>query len=861
MNFFEHQQYHLVGIKGVAMTSLAQLLLDAGKTVTGCDVAEEFVTQKLLTALHLDIDHSFDTPLPSATECVVYTAAHQGKQNPQVQAALQKNLPVFTHAEALAAFFNQKKGIAVCGVGGKSTVTAMITWILGKSGFDPSYSVGVGNVIGLNKTGQWHKQSAYFVAEADEYVTDPAAVQQGEAAVPRFSFLKPQITVCTHLQFDHPDVYRDEAHTIATFNTFFSRVVEGGNLIINIADKEKVSASVPTLTFGDTAEADVSYHYDQEASREGHTAASIRHQDKEYHLELQVPGSYNVENAAAALLAAQQAGVPLQQGVQALQSFQSTARRFERIGEWNGVPLYDDYAHHPNEITAVLSALKSWYPSKRRVVAFQPHTYSRTKALFQEFTSCFSDADVVLVLDIFASAREAADGSVTSAQLVAAIQATFPQKEVLHLTTPHSLGFFCKTFLQPNDVFLTLGAGDIYHVYHYLLQDTVLQHSDKNGSAENETELQKLFQRRFSQLNFQAHHKLAPYTTVKIGGPAELFAQVSNKQDLIDISSFAHSHNVAVTVLGWGANSLISDQGITGLVIKNNCQGITVHDQAATQRTLQEYQSFKVLPRWNAAQAPEAPSYGFADIDYSEEGAERVLVTLDSGVSLPAAINTLLAQGITGLQWYTRIPASVGGAIYNNIHGGTHFIGEVLVAVEVLTETNELKRYTVDQLELEYDFSRFHHSNEVILSADFMLYKGDVARAQTTAIEWAKRKSVQPQNSLGCVFQNITAEQQQRLEVPTPSIGYLIQHVLKLQGYQVGDAKVSERHAAFIENLGSATAEDYLTIIKKIVEEAKNIADVTLETEIFFLGFTDQELNGIVHSRSKEGLSLEKPEK
>lgn len=839
MSFFDHQHYYLVGIKGVAMTSMAQLLLDAGKHVAGSDVPEIFVTEKILSRLPIQIETNFDNPLPAETDCVIYTAAHQGKLHPQVKEAQAKHIPIFSHAEALSFFFNNKQGIAVCGVGGKSTVSAMITWILEKSQRHPSYSVGVGNVIGLNKTGQWRENSEFFVAEADEYVTDPAAIQQGETAIPRFSYLQPFVTVCTHLKFDHPDVYRDQQHTNDTFNTFFSQIKEGGTLIINSEDKNKVTVDNDMQTFG-TADADLIYGYNENATTAGVTRGTFKYRAGNYPVTLQVPGEYNLENAAAATLAAVVIGVPVEEAVTALASFQSTSRRFEKVGEWHGVPLYDDYAHHPSEIQAVLAALKKWHPMQRKVVAFQPHTYSRTKALFTEFAHAFKDADVVVLLDIFASAREKTDPSINTQQLVDAVKQNVPVKEIYHVSTPSELASFCHDFLKENDVFLTIGAGDIYKMYEFL------------GVSHQDDSLLQVFQSQFPHLQFQANHALAPYTTVKIGGPAELFVIVTKTQDLIDVVLHANSHQVPVTILGWGANSLISDAGIKGLVIKNACQDITVHDEKITQEIVTEYKQIKVEPRWNAAKAPETPSYEFTDLDYNEDTAERVAVTMDAGVSLPAAINILLAKGITGLQWYSRIPASVGGAIYNNIHGGTHFIGEVVVAVDVITEDNQHTRYTVDQLDFDYDFSRFHHSQEVILSTDFLLFKGDVAKAQKAAIEWARRKSVQPQNSLGCVFQNISAEDQQRLQVPTPSIGYLIQHVLKLQGYRVGDAQVSNQHAAFIENLGSATATDYLTIIKKIVAEAKEKCQLELKTEIFFLGFTEQELAGIVHSRSAQ---------
>lgn len=356
-------------------------------------------------------------------------------------------------------------------------------------------------------------------------------------------------------------------------------------------------------------------------------------------------------------------------------------------------------------------------------------------------------------------------------------------------------------------------------------------------------------QNQFPQITFVSNEPLAKYTTVKIGGPAEVFCMVSDPKQFLELVQYAKQNVIPLTMIGWGANSLISDAGIRGLVIKNNVQDITIHDEITTAAALANYTASAVMPRWQAASSDNSPTYEFKDLDYHEETAPRVLVTVSSGVSLPAAINTLLSKGVTGLQWYSRIPATIGGAIYNNIHGGTHFIGEVVAKVRVISDAGETITLTPDQLEFDYDYSRFHHSKEVIFSVDFLLFKGDTAKAQAVAMEWAKRKAVQPQNSLGCIFQNVSDEDQQRLQLPTPSIGYVIQHVLGLQGYQVGDAKVSMRHAAFVENIGSATASDYLTVVKKIVVTAQEKCGLILKPEIFFLGFTPEQLKGIVQPR------------
>lgn len=457
MNLLNYDNFYLVGIKGVAMTSMAQLLIDAGKHIAGSDVEENFVTQEILEKLNVKIDTDFKINLPKKTDCVIYTAAHQANENPQVRAAVAQNIPVISQAEAVAQLFNQQRGIAVCGVGGKSTVSAMITWILQKQGLKPSFSIGVGNIPGLNKTGQWSPQARYFVIEADEYVINP---QQETKAIPRFTFLKPYLTICTNLKFDHPDVYRDFEHTQQVFNKFFAQAEK---LIINDQDKNLVKQ--PCLTFGETPEADL--YLKSYRSLAGKTISQFVYQDQTYNLILQIPGKFNVLNALAAILAVAQIDIDPQQAVDTLSGFQSTKRRFEFIGEKNGVKYYDDYAHHPHEIKAVIAALKDWCPDQKKIIAFQSHTYSRTKKLFNEFIDAFKDVDQVLMIDIFCSAREKVDLSVSSTKLCEAIVSKH-NLPAHNLESIQNLAKYCRKQLKRGNVLITVGAGDIYQVHELI---------------------------------------------------------------------------------------------------------------------------------------------------------------------------------------------------------------------------------------------------------------------------------------------------------------------------------------------------------------------------------------------------------
>lgn len=468
-DFLSFQHYHLIGIKGVAMTALAQLLVDAGKVVTGTDVTQDFVTKQILAKLDIRIDHDFGSNFPVGTEVAVYTAAHGGPANPMVAKANQTGLLVLSQAEALAEFFNQKKGIAVCGVGGKSTTSAMISYIFEQTR-PQSFAVGVGDIGGLHKTGQWLAESEYMVAEADEYVIDPSAPTRGEEIVPRFSFLRPTMIVCTNLGFDHPDVYRDFDHTKAVYAQFFGNLRAEGKLVVNADDEDLVELAKQTdrqiLTFGEKDNADLQLLSYQ--SQTGQTHSKFKFQDQEHDLTLLVPGVYNVRNALAALLVTNLAGVSLEEGIKALAGFTSTRRRFEFLGEKHGVKYYDDYAHHPEEIEAVIAALNEWYPDANKVIAFQSHTFSRTKELFEQFVESFKNATKVVMIDIFASAREKFDPTMSSDLLCAEINQRYPQLQAENLKNVANLAEYFR-HLPVGSVVLTVGAGDIYEV-HDLVQ-------------------------------------------------------------------------------------------------------------------------------------------------------------------------------------------------------------------------------------------------------------------------------------------------------------------------------------------------------------------------------------------------------
>lgn len=470
----ESTQLYLVGIKGVGMTSIAQCLKDMDKKIAGADVAEEFVTQPLLDSLGVKIDLGFNHQLPKNTQVVIYSGAHSGKANPLVKQALDRNLPIFSHAQVLGWLFNQKKGLAVCGVGGKSTISAMLSWTLLKLNQTPSFSVGVGQIGGMEKTGAYQASSEYFVAEADEYADNPSEAIQGAKLIPRLNFLQPHLIICSNLQFDHPDVYRDFAHTKQVFSQFFHNLKPNGILICNFDDKQllmlakkfiKQRQDVTLLGFGHTAKAQYQLSYSSNPADQ--TQARLSTANQTYPLNLLIPGDHNLMNATAVSAALHSLGFELKQILAHLNKFAGVGRRLQLVKKTAEHTFYDDYAHHPSEIVRSIQALKLRHPDLPLVVVFQPHTTSRTKSLIDGFAECFTSADQLILLPIFTSAREQVDHHFSSSNLFEKIKHNHPNFSVTLKSDLIGVADQIKKLKFPA-VVVTLGAGDVYLLHNMI---------------------------------------------------------------------------------------------------------------------------------------------------------------------------------------------------------------------------------------------------------------------------------------------------------------------------------------------------------------------------------------------------------
>jgi UDP-N-acetylmuramate dehydrogenase len=315
---------------------------------------------------------------------------------------------------------------------------------------------------------------------------------------------------------------------------------------------------------------------------------------------------------------------------------------------------------------------------------------------------------------------------------------------------------------------------------------------------------------------------LAPHSTLRIGGPAEYFCQVTTKAELLEAVAWARKKKLPVRILGNGSNVLISDAGIKGLVIKNLLNKIEILSLNQTPRPPQ------LAPRFELVEADPL----IARLSYQASQYPAVTVKLDSGVYLPRAIFSLIAQGITGLEWFAGIPATVGGASYINLHGADKYWSDYLTAAEILTPDLQWQTVSADYFEYDYDQSRLKTSGDLVVAVNLQLRRGPADRALAIAKYWQAKKSHQPQQSLGCIFQNLDIREQRRLGLPTPSIGYLIDKKLGLKGVKIGSACISAKHAGFIENLGGATAAQVWSLIKLVRTRAKKQLGIDLALEV-----------------------------
>lgn len=440
---------YFIGIGGISMSGLAEILKDRGCQVSGTDIKESDVT-KHLESLGISIHYGHRAEnITDDIDLVVYTAAiHPG--NPELEAAKEKQIPLMDRARLLGHIMEEYQySVAVAGTHGKTTTTSMVSEILLEAEKDPTITVG--GILPAIHSNVKIGHSPYFVAEACEYFD---------------SFLQftPLVGVILNVEADHLDYFKTLDNIRRSFHAFAQRIPAGGLLVLNASIahpeelEENLHCSVETFGLKENAcwQARNIVH-----GPNGKNSFDVYYQGEFYtSVHLDIPGKHNITNALAAVASAHFLDIPAEVCARGLSHFTGVNRRFQRKGEKRGIVVIDDYAHHPTEIMATLSAARNVRHNKLWCV-FQPHTYSRTKNLFDEFGRAFGDADEIIVADIYA-ARETDDGTISAAMLAERIAKEGGNAR--YVGDFAAIRQHLETHCRTGDLLLTVGAGDVYKI-------------------------------------------------------------------------------------------------------------------------------------------------------------------------------------------------------------------------------------------------------------------------------------------------------------------------------------------------------------------------------------------------------------
>jgi len=548
------RRVHFVGIGGCGMSGLARLLVQLGHHVSGSDMSPNETT-KGLQKLGVKI-HSGHSPrnVSEETELVVFTSAVNG-ENVEVQAADEFKIPRVRRGLLLSALMNHRSNIAVAGTHGKTTTSAMIAYVLTRSDDAPTYSIGAHvPVLGTNARVGGGK---YFVAEADE----------SDGTLVGFS---PEYAVCLNIESEHLDYHGSMDKLQAAFESFFSSTLK---TVFLCADCPNCLALAPkcraAITFGFSEKADYRAVHVETTARGTRFTVACRDQQIGV-VELIIPGRQNVTNALAAVAVADELGVAFDKIAAALAEFTGAARRFDRRYEEGEILVVDDYAHHPTEVRATINAARTLLTARengyrRLLVAFQPHRYSRTQALREEFATAFGGADRLFLTEIYAASEKPIAG-VNGEMLFQAVTGT-GQSGVSYERDLEMLVIRLFAEARPGDLILTMGAGNIYKVSEALVRKLRARPSNRNVEQSSLNIARDLGVLLSNRAQIRENEPMSRHTSMKVGGPAEFWIEPAGERDLARLLYYCHEREIPVTVTGRGTNLLVLDGGIQGVVI------------------------------------------------------------------------------------------------------------------------------------------------------------------------------------------------------------------------------------------------------------------------------------------------------
>jgi UDP-N-acetylmuramate--alanine ligase len=445
--FSSIKKLHFVGIGGIGMSGIAEILIDQGFKVTGSDRAASDNTERLQNlGTKVFVGHDARNVGPDV-DVLVYSSAIMS-DNPEIVEAQKRKMPVIRRAEMLAEVMRLKYGIGIAGTHGKTTTTSMVSLVLMEGGVDPTVIVG-GRLRGLAGSNARLGKGEFIVVEADEFDRS-------------FLSITPTIAVLTSLETDHLDTYRDLDDIKGAFIQFASKVPFYGSVVLCL-DEPALQDIMPKIkkkiiTYGLNGQADLQAV--DIVHRQNTSKFLVIHSTKELgEVELQIPGKHNIQNALGAIAVGLELKVPFDKIKTGVEKFTGVFRRWEVKAEVDGIMVVDDYAHHPTEIRATLSGAKAGW--RRRVVSvFQPHLYSRTRDFYEDFGRAFFNADVLIVTDVYPAREEPIQG--VTGELIVNAAKSFGHKNVHYVPDKKTVPDFLMKVRQPGDIIITMGAGDIW---------------------------------------------------------------------------------------------------------------------------------------------------------------------------------------------------------------------------------------------------------------------------------------------------------------------------------------------------------------------------------------------------------------
>ncbi len=743
---------HLIGVAGSGMSGLALLLLGMGHKVSGSDRVTTAETERM-QGVGLNFSSPHSAAAVKGTDIVVYSSAIKS-DNPAYSAAKKAKVPLLRRAECLAAILHTKKGIVISGTHGKTTTSSMTAHVLREAGQKPSHYVGAEIPI-LGANAKWSQDGEHMVAEGDE--------SDGTLAL-----YHPEHAVILNIEAEHLDFYTGIDHIKEVFSQLADQTT--GKLVFCAEDpvaNEVCAGRENAVSYGWE---DADYTATDIRDLKGSSAFTVKKKGVVMgDVELGIPGNHNILNALAAIALADSCGAEFALVARALATFAGAKRRFETKYLSANYRIIDDYGHHPSELAATLQTARS-LKSKRVVILFQPHRYSRTKALADDFGKVLQAADLVFITDIYAASEKPIKG--ISGQTLVDAMKEHGDIPATHLpdfdTAHHALGHA----LQPGDLIITLGAGNVHEAGTRLAADLKILEEMKALMPPGE-------------IDGKLYEPMSRHTTLLVGGPAQYWIEPHSFYGFAFLVDYCRERGIPVRVVGRGSNLLVRDGGIRGAVIR--------------------------------------PTGGvFSEVTV---GA-RNEVTAGAGVRLKKLASIAGGSGIGGFEWMEGIPGNVGGALRMNAGAMGIETFDQVVRVTFLDEDGVIRTRERDEIVTQY-------RNVAELRRNFALqavFKGKNDTPENIKDRWdasrEKRKSSQPiAASAGCTFRNPEF-------IPA---GRVIDS-LGLKGSTCGHAAVSEMHGNFVVNQGGATALEILTLIEFIQEKARDERSVELETEIKILG-------------------------